>query len=254
MTPLKAGFGLLLLATAWWMARPLLADGVYVAGWVLLALWAALLAWSAAAQGAGEAGPMRLLARALALMLALWGLAQGAGLLAGGQDMLRPLAPFTAGAGGAAASADPAAIRARFTRVASWADLDARLAAADRPVMLDFYADWCVSCLEMEKFTFSDPAVAERMGRMLLLQAGCDPHDGRGPRLAGAFRPVRPAGDPVFDARGQDHSRGPGGGVQEGGGLSQGAGPSAGRSLKKAAARDQPGSVGGLVRAAEFAG
>src|SRR5690606_36892958 len=71
MAPLKPGFGLLLLCTAWWMARPLLADGLYVTGWVLLALWAALLAWTAAAQGQGEAGPLRSLARALALLLAL---------------------------------------------------------------------------------------------------------------------------------------------------------------------------------------
>ncbi|WP_410171335.1 protein-disulfide reductase DsbD [Castellaniella defragrans] len=207
MTPLKAGFGLLLLATAWWMARPLLADGPYVAGWVLLALWAALLAWSAAAQGKGEAGPLRLLTRALALMLALWGLAQGAGLLAGGRDMLRPLAPFTAGvagSGGAAlAAADPAAIRARFTRVASVADLDARLAAAGRPVMLDFYADWCVSCLEMEKFTFSDPAVAERMDRMLLLQADVTRMTDEDRALLARFDLFGPPGILFFDAGGR---------------------------------------------------
>ncbi|CAM5193803.1 Thiol:disulfide interchange protein DsbD OS=Castellaniella defragrans OX=75697 GN=HNR28_002060 PE=4 SV=1 [Castellaniella defragrans] len=196
------------LATAWWMARPLIGDAYYVAGWILLAFWAALLLWSsaglatgglagsgvgspaasgallsgtgtsAAASGSGVPAlpPLRLLLRALALSLALWGLAQGAGLLAGGRDMFRPLAPFAgaggaAGAGAAAAVSDPAAIRARFTRVTSLQDLRARLAFADRPVMLDFYADWCVSCLEMEKFTFSDPQVAARMGRMLLLQA-----------------------------------------------------------------------------------
>ncbi|MHA3904231.1 protein-disulfide reductase DsbD [Castellaniella sp. WN] len=208
MTPLKAGFGLLLLATAWWMARPLLADGLYVAGWVVLALWAALLAWSAAAQGEGEAGPLRLLTRALALMLALWGLAQGAGLLAGGHDMLRPLAPFTAGAGGTgaggvSASTDPAAIRARFTRVRSLADLDARLEAADRPVMLDFYADWCVSCLEMEKFTFSDPAVAERMGRMRLLQADVTRMTDEDRALLARFDLFGPPGILFFDARGR---------------------------------------------------
>lgn len=207
MTPLKAGFGLLLLATAWWMARPLLADGLYVSGWIVLALWAALLAWSAAAQGKGEAGPLRLLTRALALMLALWGLAQGAGLLAGGHDMLRPLAPFTAGAGGAGAaavaSADPAAIRARFTRVTSLADLDARLAAAGRPVMLDFYADWCVSCLEMEKFTFSDPAVAERMGRMLLLQADVTRMTDADRALLARFDLFGPPGILFFDAGGR---------------------------------------------------
>ncbi|MFC4296811.1 protein-disulfide reductase DsbD [Castellaniella hirudinis] len=210
MTPLKAGFGLLLLATAWWMARPLLADGLYVAGWVLLALWAALLAWSAAALGQGEAGPLRLLTRALALMLALWGVAQGAGLLAGGQDMLRPLAPFTASApGGAAvggsglAAADPAAIRARFTRVSSLAELDARLAATDRPVMLDFYADWCVSCLEMEKFTFSDPEVAARMDRMLLLQADVTRMTAEDRALLARFDLFGPPGILFFDARGQ---------------------------------------------------
>ncbi|HEX7387483.1 MAG TPA: protein-disulfide reductase DsbD domain-containing protein [Castellaniella sp.] len=192
MTTLKTGFGLLLLATAWWMARPLLAGTLYVAGWILLAFWAALLLWtsvgasgSSRLQGAdpGVADgtlatmpPLRLLLRALALSLALWGLAQGAGLLAGGGDMFRPLAPFTGAGGGRAVGAvaglsDPTAIRARFTKVASVQDLQARLAQADRPVMLDFYADWCVSCLEMEKFTFSDPQVAARMGRMILLQA-----------------------------------------------------------------------------------
>ncbi|MGB6242977.1 MAG: protein-disulfide reductase DsbD [Castellaniella sp.] len=209
MAPLKAGFGLLLLATAWWMARPLLADGLYVTGWVLLALWAALLIWRAVAQDQPEAvGPLRLLMRALAIMLALWGLAQGAGLLAGGQDMLRPLAPFAAGAGAVpggqtGVAVDPAAIRARFTRVVSVADLDARLAATDRPVMLDFYADWCVSCLEMEKFTFSDPAVAERMGQMLLLQADVTRMTDDDRALLARFDLFGPPGILFFDPQGQ---------------------------------------------------
>uniref|UniRef100_UPI00333F6CC0 protein-disulfide reductase DsbD n=1 Tax=Castellaniella defragrans TaxID=75697 RepID=UPI00333F6CC0 len=171
MDQVKAVFGLLLLATAWWMARPILYAGLYVVGWSLLALWAALMLWRA---GRGDEGVgLRLAVRALAALVAFWAVAQFAGLLAGGQDMLRPLAPF-AGQGDPAASggtADLAAVRARFTRVASVADLDARLAATDRPVMLDFYADWCVSCIEMEKFTFSDPGVARRMSDVLLLQA-----------------------------------------------------------------------------------
>ena len=212
MTPLKAGFGLLLLATAWWMARPLLADGLYVTGWVLLALWAALLLWTAVGQGQDRIGPLRLCMRALALMLALWGLAQGAGLLAGGRDMLRPLAPFAALASGAGQGgvgnhepgvADPAAIRARFTRVQSLADLDARLAATDRPVMLDFYADWCVSCLEMEKFTFSDPEVAARMDRVLLLQADVTRMTADDKALLARFDLFGPPGILFFDARGQ---------------------------------------------------
>ncbi|MGB5806992.1 thioredoxin family protein, partial [Castellaniella sp.] len=124
-------------------------------------------------------------------------------------DMLRPLAPFTGSAAGGAASggglaaADPAAIRARFTRVSSLADLDARLAAADRPVMLDFYADWCVSCLEMEKFTFSDPDVAERMGRMLLLQADVTRMTDEDRALLARFDLFGPPGIIFFDGSGQ---------------------------------------------------
>ncbi len=117
MTPLKAIFGLLLLATAWWMALPLLDGVVSVTGWILLAIWAALVLWGASGTQADAAllKPLRLLVRTLALMLAMWGLAQGAGLLAGGRDMLRPLAPFAdVSAGGVAAVPGPEAIRARF--------------------------------------------------------------------------------------------------------------------------------------------
>lgn len=207
MTPLKAVFGLLLLATAWWMALPLLADAVLVSGWIVLAFWAALVLWGATDSGdrtdAARMTPMRLLVRSLALMLALWGLAQGAGLLAGGRDMLRPLAPFAAvSVGGGAAAPSPEAIRARFTPVASLADLDAQLAAADRPVMLDFYADWCVSCLEMEKFTFSDPRVAERMSRMLLLQADVTRMTADDRAMLARFNLFGPPGIMFFDRRG----------------------------------------------------
>lgn len=98
---------------------------------------------------------------------------------------------------------DPAAIRARFTRVSSLAELDARLAATDRPVMLDFYADWCVSCLEMEKFTFSDPEVAARMDRMLLLQADVTRMTAEDRALLGRFDLFGPPGILFFDAQGR---------------------------------------------------
>jgi thiol:disulfide interchange protein DsbD len=204
MNPLKAGFGLLLLATAWWMAQPLLAAPLAVAGWVLLAFWAALMLWGGGASAATPAGALRLLLRAAALMLALWGLAQGAGLLAGGRDMLRPLAPFAAsGAPDADAAGDTQAIRARFTPIRSVAELDAQLATTDRPVMLDFYADWCVSCLEMEKFTFSDARVAEAMGRMRLLQADVTRMTDEDRALLARFDLFGPPGILFFDRRGK---------------------------------------------------
>src|SRR5690606_14591967 len=118
--------------------------------------------------------------------------------------MLRPLAPFTAGSGAAGGGAvDLDAIRARFTRIASVADLEARLAAADRPVMLDFYADWCVSCIEMEKFTFSDPEVARRMSDVLLLQADVTRMTASDRDLLARFDLFGPPGIIFFDRQGK---------------------------------------------------
>lgn len=215
MVRIKGAFGLLLLATAWWMARPLLADSLYVMGWVFFALWAAI--WLGAGRGGraestGEGAsvqdrPLILIWRALAALLALWAVAQFAGLLAGGSDMLRPLAPFTVssstGDGGPSVAVDTAAIRARFTRVNSIAELNAALAQTKQPVMLDFYADWCVSCLEMEKFTFSNEQVAQQMSGMLLLQADVTRMNDEDRALLKRFNLFGPPGIIFFGRDGQ---------------------------------------------------
>src|SRR3569623_2075576 len=98
------------------------------------------------------------------------------GMLAGSRDLLQPLeiykgSVFKGGAGGIAMAAEQEGLA--FERVKSVAELDTRLAAAKaegRAVMLDFYADWCVSCKEMEHLTFSDPKVQARLHKMVLLQ------------------------------------------------------------------------------------
>src|SRR5690606_37869917 len=113
----------------------------------------------------GGAGFWRAVRRAVGLMLSLWALLLLVGLAGGARDLFKPLAPFVAGGGsGASVSSQAGAVQAAptFVPVNSVAELDQLLAQADKPVMLDFYADWCVSCIGMERFTFSDPAVAQR--------------------------------------------------------------------------------------------
>jgi thiol:disulfide interchange protein DsbD len=91
-----------------------------------------------------------------------------------------------------------------FARVDSVAELEARLHAPGRPVMLDFYADWCVSCKEMEALTFSDPRVKAKLERMLLLQADVTANTPEHRELLRRFRLFGPPGIVFFDARGEE--------------------------------------------------
>jgi thiol:disulfide interchange protein DsbD len=118
-----------------------------------------------------------------------------AGALAGGRDPLRPLAGLMDGA---------AEAPTRWTRVASLGDLEERLRAPGRPVMLDFYADWCVSCKEMERFTFSDPRVRAQLERMLLLQADVTAANQADRLLLKRFSLFGPPGIIFFDADGRE--------------------------------------------------
>ncbi|MCB1956552.1 MAG: thioredoxin family protein, partial [Rhodocyclaceae bacterium] len=123
------------------------------------------------------------------------------GALGGARDPLQPLAGLRSGTAIAAQTPE-----VRFQRVRSVAELDAAARASDRPVMLDFYADWCVSCKEMERYTFTDPAVASRMGRMLLLQADVTENNEDDKALLQRFELFGPPGIVFFRAGGEEIS------------------------------------------------
>ena len=91
-----------------------------------------------------------------------------------------------------------------FTRVSSVAELDQRLASSGKPAMLDFYAEWCVSCKEMEKLTFSDPRVRAELDRMLLLQADVTAANDADRALLKRFSLFGPPGIIFFDAQGRE--------------------------------------------------
>lgn len=208
MEGVKWGFGVLLLATAWWMVSSLLPSWVLLLGWILLALWAAVLmgAFSSLPEGSG---PARRLWKATGLMLGAWALLMLVGLAGGGKDPFRPLAPFVGGAvsvdGAAAGATDMAeAVKRRFVKIESIAELEEALAQADRPVMLDFYADWCVSCIEMERYTFSDRDVARKLDSFVLLQADVTRNQPEHRELLKRFRLFGPPGIIFFDAQGRE--------------------------------------------------
>ena len=173
MDGVKAVFGVLFLGLAIWMLARVLD-----AFWIMLMTGALAIA-SAVYLGALERLPdaasgWRRLWKALGIVLLVAGAAEILGAAAGGRDVTQPLAGIVAGGGKSRSNA------LAFRTIKSVDDLDRALAdakAARQPVMLDFYADWCVSCKEMEKFTFSQPGVQKALDGFVLLKADVTAND-----------------------------------------------------------------------------
>ena len=189
MNDVKRFFGFLLLAVAVWTVQPVLASWMAMALWGALALTAAVVLWRSTASGARS---MRL---GTAAALAAIGLLQWTSAATGGADPLRPWAHWTGG------SRQPTL---SFATVRNVAELDAALFAASRPVMLDFYADWCVSCKEMEAFTFSDAAIQARLRGAVLLKADVTRNSPDDRALLKRFGLFGPPGILFFNAQGQE--------------------------------------------------
>ena len=196
MRSVKHFFGTLLLAVAIWIVAPVLPVAVQMLA------WAALLVGSAMVLRAidplpPEAGNAPRLWKGVGFLALLAGAALAIGALSGSRDVLRPLAGVVAGG-------ERAAQHPHFTRVRNLAELEAKLAAPGKPVMLDFYADWCVSCKEMEAFTFTDARVKAKMEQMLLLQADVTANSAEDKALLARFRLFGPPGIIFFDPQGKE--------------------------------------------------
>ncbi|WP_321817586.1 MULTISPECIES: protein-disulfide reductase DsbD [unclassified Paraburkholderia] len=205
MDGVKVFFGVVLLAAALWIVWPVLGA---TAQMLLAALWLLL---AAAALGlftpnAGPANVWRRLGRGVGAAFAIWAATLIVGLAAGSVDPLRPLAVLAAheGAAGAAQTAGAPADALSFAPVRSSAQLDAALKTAGKPSMLDFYADWCVSCKEMEKFTFSDPRVQAKLAQLGLLRADVTANSTDDQALLKRFGLFGPPGIIFFDTKGNE--------------------------------------------------
>jgi thiol:disulfide interchange protein DsbD len=196
MEGVRRFFGVLLLAVALWIVTPVLSDVALMLAWAALLIGSGIFLRALDPLPPAVSGWWRLW-KGAGVMLLIAGVALLAGVLAGNRDPLRPLAGIV---GSAAAPAAPL----QWVRVASLGELEQRLRTPGKPVMLDFYADWCVSCKEMEKFTFSDPRVRAVMDGMLLLQADVTQGTQGDRALLKRFSLFGPPGIVFFDARGEE--------------------------------------------------
>ena len=201
MDAVKAVFGVLLLGLAIWLL-----ERVAPAGFTMT-LWAALIIVSAIYMGAvdglkeGSSGWKKLW-KGLGVLLLIYGIIILLGLASGNRNVFQPLKGLGSFSGEAAQVE-----HLSFIQIKGVDGLNAELAkakAAGKTVMLDFYADWCVSCKEMEALTFADPAVNKALEGVVLLQADVTPNDDKDTELYKHFGIIGPPSIMFFGADGTE--------------------------------------------------
>ncbi|MEL7312455.1 MAG: protein-disulfide reductase DsbD [Pseudomonadota bacterium] len=187
MERVKQAFGFIMLGVAIWMLSRLLPGGAVLLLWAVLIFMAGvflggLTPLSESPRGAQQVG------KGFGLLAMLYGAVLFVGALTGGEDPLQPLkGSVLASRGGVAAEAHA---ELQFARIKTVADLEGAVASAaleGKSVMLDFYADWCVSCKEMEKYTFTDETVIASLNNTVLLQADVTANDDEDKALMAVF-------------------------------------------------------------------
>jgi thiol:disulfide interchange protein DsbD len=162
----KAIFGVVMLAVAAWMLDRILPAPI------MMGLWASLLIIPAIYMHAIDPLPQsssgwNKLWKGIGLIMIVYGIILIIGFATGGTNPLQPLNHFSQ-----TTKAPKHALK--FERITSLDDLNLKLSQAQQQqqrVMLDFYADWCISCKEMEAYTFSNNAVQKELSQFMLLQA-----------------------------------------------------------------------------------
>jgi thiol:disulfide interchange protein DsbD len=198
MKAVKKFFGFMLLGLAIWIVAPVIPVATYMLAWAALLIIGAMYLHALDPLPEGASGYARFW-KGVGVIALLAGAALVVGVLSGSRDVLQPLAGLRIVESSAAPAESP-----RFERVGTVAELDARLKTVSQPVMLDFYADWCVSCKEMERFTFSHPKVRAALAQMVLLQVDVTKNTPEDQALLKRYRLFGPPGIIFFDGAGRE--------------------------------------------------
>ncbi|WP_409194082.1 protein-disulfide reductase DsbD [Accumulibacter sp.] len=197
MEAIKKTFGVVLLATALWLLAPLLPAVVGMLAWALLLIVSASYLHALDPLPSHARGWQRFW-KGIGIVLLLAGAALLLGALAGSRDPLQPLSVLRSAAAGGDTRPLP------FVRIGSVDELAARVKSAQQPVLLDFYADWCVTCKEMERTTFADPRVQAELAGWTLLQADVTGNTEQDKALLQRFKVYGPPAIVFFDRTGKE--------------------------------------------------
>lgn len=203
MDSVKRFFGVLLLAVAIYLVAPLIPLAAQMLAWAALCITAAIYLHAIDPLPHGAPGFQKF-SKGVGVIALVAGIAYLIGALSGSRDILQPLSGLRFGQSVSAPASAPVA----FQRISSLAELDGAIrSATGRPVMLDFYADWCVSCKELERYTFADPQVQARFAGIVKLQADVTANTAEHAALLKRFRLFGPPGIVFFDIKGNEIKR-----------------------------------------------
>ena len=197
----KAVFGVIMLAVAVWMLSRILPPAVTILLWAMLLILPAIYLNAIDPLPENSSG-WRKLWKGVGLMMLAYGLLLLIGFSMGNNNPLKPLQGFSVN--NAQAAEEKGIV---FERVASLSALEARIQQASanhQPVMLDFYADWCISCKEMEAYTFTDPKVKQALAGFVLLQADVTKNSDDDKALLAKFNLIGPPAILFFGADNQE--------------------------------------------------
>jgi len=203
MVAIKGAFGFMMLGLAVWMLSRILPGTVTLALWAVLTFMAGVFMGGLTTFGP-DASPSQKMGKGFGFLAMIYGVLMMLGAVTGGTNPLHPLASVSFdGATGITVAAHD---ELPFQRIKSVDDLDREIAAASsqgKTTMLDFYADWCVSCKEMEAYTFTDPQVRDALSNTVWLQADVTANDDEDKALLDRFGVFGPPTIIFFGTDGQ---------------------------------------------------
>ncbi|CAA6826926.1 MAG: Cytochrome c-type biogenesis protein DsbD, protein-disulfide reductase (EC [uncultured Thiotrichaceae bacterium] len=205
MNATKAVFGVLMIGLAIWMLERILPFEIIMLLSAILIIVSAVYMKAVSALPEGTS-PWNYLWKGLGIILLIYGIILMLGVAAGSKSMLQPLKGIVGVS--SSATANTAASHLVFKRVRTLAELDQAVLNAKQnkqTVMLDFYADWCISCKEMEHTTFKDPQVVQALSKTVLLQADVTDNNDDDKALMKRFGLFGPPGIMFYDTQGKEH-------------------------------------------------
>jgi thiol:disulfide interchange protein DsbD len=201
MDTVKSIFGVMLIGVSIWMISRILDENIS------MMLWGALAVFIAVNIGALEPIRGRCIRcqrankKSLGIILFLYGMSLLLGGMSGAKDPLHPLDPFLPAK--AAVNVDAAAQHKTFEKITSIEELEAILADnKGKRVLVDFYADWCSACKELEEKTFSDEAVKTKMDQFVLVKVDLTSNDDAAKAISSKYGIFGPPAILFFDENG----------------------------------------------------